>query len=384
MADQSSGLFGGLAQGIDAGARLGLAGRAQNFAEQQAQAEFQIKQRQMDLAAKKQQSEIAKDRLTSAISVFEKLPPASQQLAYDTTIKPLAAQMGYDLSNVPLDEHLKETLSNVNQLFKLNKEGGISDADLEKGLQAEEAAHVGGNKEIFGEVDKLREGVHQKNKDSSENKGSYTFAGYRPGDGQPVFSFSKSPMLVTSGGSQVTGPIETKDQPAKIKQSVSEIDQQIANIQDLKKVLDQVPAGWKGAAEATIGKAAKGNVFAPAAQYADQVPAIAVAFYRQATGDNRINDSDAKDRALPFMPQPGEPQGQKDAKFSQMLAMLNRRKQAQLTGVDQIPWDPSGSATAHLSAPAGQTPAAPPSSASAGSSLSPAAMAFINKQSGTR
>lgn len=173
---ESTGFFGGVAEGFQGGARVGLAMRAQNLAEQQAQEEAQAKAALLQ----KQQFEMGKDRLGSALAVFKELPPASQQAAYNATIKPAAAAMGFDLSAVPLDDQLKQTLENVAKLTKLNRDGKLSDTDFEKALHTEAAAHVGGNKDIFGEVDKLANDVHQRVEATKKGTSDKALAGDTP------------------------------------------------------------------------------------------------------------------------------------------------------------------------------------------------------------
>lgn len=366
----STGFFGGLAQGISSGAPIGLAARAQNTAEQEMQMKMaaeadKTKQEQIknQLAGYQQLTTLYKDtHKTLRPKLWPVIAQKTNELfgtQFDPNIVPESANDGIEAAHHEIQNFLDKKQTYGDTMKKLGYLAVTLDEDTRKAVDASK-----------GFLTETPEG--QKAKD--QGTGSYTFSGYDP-QGKPVFSFSKSPTLVTSDGQQFNGAIQSKDEPTKNKHAIADVDQQIGNIQDLKAVLDQVPAGWKGGAESIIGKASFGNVFKKAAQYSDQVPAIAVAFYRTATGDNRINDADAKERALPFMPQAGEPTDQRQAKFDQMMTMLNRRKDAIAKGISEVPWNPAAGAATTTAPP---PPAVPPPAAG-GSALSPAAAGVISK-----
>lgn len=96
----------------------------------------------------------------------------------------------------------------------------------------------------------------------------------------------------------------------------------------LKDLLSRIPniPGLGSAASLTRGRSFLGigkEPLAAAKQYQDQLPTVAVSAYRTISQDQRINNEDARDRALPLFPQFGEPQQVRDAKFLFLDEMFN-------------------------------------------------------------
>lgn len=73
-----------------------------------------------------------------------------------------------------------------------------------------------------------------------------------------------------------------------------------------QSLLDKIPTDLSTAATAGASKALggeRGGIGSNAIkEYEDAKPAAAVQFYRAITGDTRLSDNDARERALPFMP----------------------------------------------------------------------------------
>lgn len=351
MADGASGLYAGLAQGIDSGARLGLAARAQNNADQT----LQIQQQELQ---QKDQEEKIKNQLASfqqitALykdthkSLRPKLWPAVANQAnslfgtkFDPNVVPDSSNEGVDAAHHEIQNFLDKKQSYGDTMTKLGYIATTLDEDQQKAVKT--GADL---------LEKTPEGK------ASSNTGTYGFQGYDPATGKAVFSFSKSPTLVDSAGQTVTGPILQKGDIEKLKGEQSKIADQVSTIKGLKDILDKVPAGFAGAAEGAAGSVTGGVVFKNAKQYKDQVQSAAVEFYRAITGDTRINNNDIS-RALAAFPQIGDAADLRQSKYDDLVKRLNRKQQDLSRGVFSTPWD---APTADNGATDGAPKVAPPS-----------------------
>ena len=119
-----------------------------------------------------------------------------------------------------------------------------------------------------------------------------------------------APLGAVPKGSQVVTPPATQIDIAQEKAKIPTADMrnlivqskaQLQNIQALRKEADILPGGYEGmkvraTAILTRGKVG-GNVYA----YERKLPALAAGLYRALTGDNRLSDMDAQQRALPLL-----------------------------------------------------------------------------------
>lgn len=177
-------------------------------------------------------------------------------------------------------------------------------------------------------------------KNDGKNTGTWDLKGYDPKSKKQIFMNSKAPMLTDSAGNKFEGPIQSKADLDKTTEAIRKLDGVEASVDELDALLGKIPSGAKGTWETAVASIPGGNlIYSQAAQYADQLPSIAVSFYRDATGDTRLSDNDAKTRALPFMPRPGESREVQVAKRTIIKSMLRRRKEALSQGVFEVPFD---------------------------------------------
>ena len=133
--------------------------------------------------------------------------------------------------------------------------------------------------------------------------------------------------LPTGGGPmnpKVTGTKLTSDQQTQ----VSIIDSQIGNIGEMKKLLDKIPTGARGASASAAAKLTGGKTSPEAKNYSDLVNANAVAIYRAYTGDTRLSDADAQERAYKLLPSPYESKETREKKLKILKQAMNSRKES--------------------------------------------------------
>ena len=139
---------------------------------------------------------------------------------------------------------------------------------------------------------------------------------------------------------QEKGKLPTAD----IKNLAKQAELQLENVRALKNEASQLPGGYqgltlRGKAIATRGKVG-GNLYA----YERKLPAFAAGLYRALTGDNRLSDMDAQQRALPLLWNTSIDISLREPMFKFLEQALTIRKklleQGNYTLVDGIPFTP--------------------------------------------
>lgn len=122
-----------------------------------------------------------------------------------------------------------------------------------------------------------------------------------------------------------------KEKGGKIPVSLINDENLITNQQNMlnsieKTLSDAKATGLKGAVKSMASKVTLGNIAPEIRLYDQNRPATAVSLYRALTGDTRLSDSDAKARALPLLPLPGEPASVHKAKIAFLRNGLSQRQ----------------------------------------------------------
>lgn len=141
--------------------------------------------------------------------------------------------------------------------------------------------------------------------------------------------------------------------PVSLINDMNLIENQSNQLDSIEKVLTKSAQGPKGFTRDLLSKVTLGNIAPELRLYDQNRPAVAVSIYRALTGDTRLSDSDAKARALPLLPVPGEPSEVHKNKIAFLRAGINRRKEVikhvsemakandlspdQITSLSQIP-----------------------------------------------
>jgi len=105
------------------------------------------------------------------------------------------------------------------------------------------------------------------------------------------------------------------------------IDDSMLQLKQAKDLLKGIPTGLPTAGRSLLGNVSKGNMFAKERTYNQLKPALAVGLYRALTGDTRLSDADAQARALPILPELGEPDEVIKAKIAKIEEALRNRRQ---------------------------------------------------------
>lgn len=144
-------------------------------------------------------------------------------------------------------------------------------------------------------------------------------------NGNPLILGNKSGTISTgivpSGGS-----VLPKNQAGVIQKDVKDIDNQLQQLREIRKMLGDVPGGITGGIESLTSKATYGAIGGKAKQYNDLKPSIATKIYRAMTGDTRLSDADAASRAYPLLPSLAEPLELREAKIRNLEKNLADRK----------------------------------------------------------
>ena len=134
--------------------------------------------------------------------------------------------------------------------------------------------------------------------------------------GQPVIDPETGQILYTRPKGAVFRPelpeekqqraIETAQEKAKIptadiRNLAKQADMQLLNIETLEKEAQPLPGGYEGITARATAIATRGGQFGNVYMYERKIPAIAAGLYRALTGDNRLSDMDAQQRALPLL-----------------------------------------------------------------------------------
>lgn len=114
--------------------------------------------------------------------------------------------------------------------------------------------------------------------------------------------------------------------PAKIKQDIVGVRQQIANVENLEQLAEQVPSGAGGMFSIARGAVTRGAFDKETRLYLKQLPAFAAGLYRDLTGDKRLSDEDASARAMPLLWHPSEDESIKKASFENIKKALRSRQ----------------------------------------------------------
>lgn len=145
---------------------------------------------------------------------------------------------------------------------------------------------------------------------------------------------------------------ESKAVPSTIQRDFSRIESFEGSLNDMEKIAQSLPKGPIQGRYAGVGSAVTGGGKFPgvsedqamnAVTYNAMRPGIAAGLYRAVTGDDRISDMDAAQRALPFIPDLGLTPKAFQQRLTMMRAAIQRRKEsiqkARKLGVEAPPGD---------------------------------------------
>lgn len=326
------GIAGGIGKGLDAAAQFQQIA-LQRQQQQLMQAKMIQEQQQAEMTEKlkkfQQVNELYKN-------THKKLRPAMWETVatqansllgthLDPNIMPESANDAIDAAHQEINNLIEGKQSFGDTMKKLGMLSVSLDEDTRKAVEASR-----------GFLMDTEEGQKIKNLGT---QGSYAFAGFDPSTKQPIFSYSRAPMLITSDGKQFTGTPQSKEDLDKTTEEIRKVKGIQQGILEIEKIMSKIPSGAKGGAESAATSIPGGNLaFPEVAQYNDSIPAMAVAFYRAATGDTRLSDADAKARALPLFPRAGDAEKIKTSKIELMKRMLQNRHEALMSGVNEIPF----------------------------------------------
>lgn len=114
---------------------------------------------------------------------------------------------------------------------------------------------------------------------------------------------------------------------AQQKNDLQAVENQIANINNVKKLAEKIPAGRiTGSLSGVVSSITGGEYQTATREYLKERPAMAVSLYRALTGDTRLSDADAKGRALPLLWHPTESSKIRDLSFERINKALEARK----------------------------------------------------------
>lgn len=115
--------------------------------------------------------------------------------------------------------------------------------------------------------------------------------------------------------------------PTSLINDMNLIESQKNQLDSIEKLVNTSgSSGAKGFGRDLLSKVTLGNIAPELRLYDQNRPATAVSIYRALTGDTRLSDSDAKARALPLLPVPGEPKEVQQNKINYLRAGIERRK----------------------------------------------------------
>lgn len=138
--------------------------------------------------------------------------------------------------------------------------------------------------------------------------------------GQPGL---KGVQVVTTGGKPKV--ILPKGMGEKIKQDIVGAKQQLANVIQMQNLARNVPGGYAGFGSMLRGAITRGATDQNTRLYLKRLPAFAAGLYRDLTGDKRLSDMDAQQRAMPLLWHPSEDAGLKTPVFEGIKQALNSR-----------------------------------------------------------
>lgn len=330
--EQQPGLVQGLASGVPAGLNQAaqfqqIAMARQKMQQEQAEKAMAEKLGKFKLVAElyKNTSKILKPQLWKTVANQANTLLGTQ---IDPNIMPESGTDAVDAAHQEIQNYLDKKQSFSDTMTKLGMLSVTIDEEQRKAVEA--------SKDFLSSTE---EGQKLK---AQGQTGSFSFAGYDPVTKEPVFGFSKAPVLVTAGGKPHTGPVQSKADLDKTTEEVRKIQGFSSDLDQLENTLNQIPTGAAGGTEKLVSKIPGGNlIFKNAKQYEDQLPLVAVAFYRNASGDTRVNNQDAEQRAIPFLPRLEDTPDIRTKKLQIARSMLEKRRQALMQGIEQIPFDPN-------------------------------------------